>query len=459
MAQYDLLLRASRVLLPDGERPATIAVSNGRIAAVLDLGTTCSAKTVIEIESDKVLLPGLVDSHVHICEPGNTEWEGFLTATRAAAAGGITTLVDMPLDSVPTTVTHDALEAKRRAAEGQCYVDVGFWGGAIPTNLADLPKLHHAGVLGFKSFLCDTGTDDFPGITPEHMHAVIKVVAALGSIFIVHAESAAAMADIAPVRTREYAKFLASRPSGIENLAIAEVIEAARSTGAHAHILHLSSADALPMIASAIADGVRISVETCPHYLTIAAEHIADGDTAAKVGPPIRSERNRNALWKGITDGTIDMIVSDHSPCTPEMKETATGDFAAAWGGISSLQLGLPLIWTEAQRRGFLLSDVMRWMAERPAILAGLPNKGRIAVGYDADFAVFAPDASFVVEPEKLHHRHPITPYLGRTLNGVVHATFVRGKKVNLTGAPAGTLIARPGQTPPTATAERLRSA
>ena len=447
MKPLDLLIKAPRAVMPDGERPASIGVADGQIVSIADLDATASARETIVLDQDSVLMPGLVDSHVHICEPGNTEWEGFLTATRAAAAGGITTLVDMPLDSVPTTVTLDALEAKRAAADGQCHVDVGFWGGAIPSNLAHLPALHEAGVLGFKSFLCDTGTYDFPGISPEQMSAVMRVVAELDSLFIVHAESAAAMADIPQVHTRHYADYLASRPRGIENLAIAEVIEAARSTGARAHILHLSSADALPMIASAIEDGVRLSVETCPHYLTLSAEGIADGATAAKVGPPIREERNREALWAGIADRTLDMIVSDHSPCTPAMKEPETGDFGAAWGGISSLQLGLPLVWTEARRRGYGLTDVARWMAEQPARLAGLHHKGRIAVGCDADFAVLDPDSSFVVDPARLHHRHPITPYAGLTLNGVVRETYLRGKRIDVFGRPAGELIARQSNT------------
>ncbi|MFO1142974.1 MAG: allantoinase AllB [Amaricoccus sp.] len=444
MTTLDLLIRAERAIFPDGERAAAVGVLGGRTATVAAIDAPLAARRTVEIDASAVLLPGLVDSHVHICEPGNTEWEGFLTATRAAAAGGITTLVDMPLDSVPTTVTLAALEAKRRAAASQVHVDVGFWGGAIPSNLADLPALHAAGVLGFKSFLCDTGADDFPGITPEHMRAVMRVVAGLDSRFIVHAESAAAMAALPEVHTRRYADYLATRPRGIENLAIAEVIEAARATGARAHVLHLSSADALPMLASAIAEGVRISVESCPHYLTLAAEEIADGATAAKVGPPVREAGNRERLWDGLRDGTLSMVVSDHSPCTPAMKEPETGDFGAAWGGISSLQLGLPLTWTAARARGFALADVVRWMAEAPAALAGVPQKGRIAVGCDADFAVFDPEASFTVDPARLHHRHPITPYAGQTLTGVVRETFLRGRSVDVAGRPAGALLARP---------------
>jgi allantoinase len=445
MTSVDLLIRAPRAIMPDGERAVSIGVAGGRIVLVGALDMPATARETVTLDDDSVLLPGLVDSHVHICEPGNTEWEGFLTATRAAAAGGITTLVDMPLDSVPTTVTLEALAAKRTAAAGQCHVDVGFWGGAIPSNLADLPKLHAAGVLGFKSFLCDTGTDDFPGISPEHMESVMRVVAGLGSTFIVHAESAEASARMPIVSTRRYADYLASRPKGIENLSIAQVIEAARTTGARAHILHLSSADALPMIASAIADGVRLSVETCPHYLALSAEEIGDGETAAKVGPPIREAANRERLWAGIAEGTLDMVVSDHSPCTPDMKALDTGDFGVAWGGISSLQLGLPVMWSAARKRGYSLADIVRWMAERPAALAGLTHKGRLAVGGDADFAVFAPDEEFTVDPARLHHRHPVTPYAGKTLSGVVRETFLRGRRIEPFGRPRGALIARDG--------------
>ncbi|MBZ9986376.1 allantoinase AllB [Mesorhizobium sp. BH1-1-5] len=457
MTSLDLLIRAPRAILPEGERAVSVGVVGGKIVRVAALDAPANARETVTLDADTVLLPGLVDSHVHICEPGNTGWEGFLTATRAAAAGGITTLVDMPLDSVPTTVTLEAFAAKREAADGQCHVDVGFWGGAIPSNLDDLPKLHAAGVLGFKSFLCDTGTDDFPGIAPGHMRKVMDVVAGLGSLFIVHAESADAMAAMPEVHTRHYADYLASRPKGIENLAIAEVIEAARASGARAHILHLSSADALPMIASAIADGVRLSVETCPHYLALCAEEIGEGETAAKVGPPVREAVNRERLWDGVGEGTIGMIVSDHSPCRPEMKELASGDFGAAWGGISSLQLGLPVTWSEARKRGHSLADVVRWMAERPAALAGLAHKGRIAIGCDADFTLFSPDAEFVVDAASLHHRHPITPYAGRTLSGVVQETFLRGQRIDLFGRPMGELIAGKAQAGETSRTQELK--
>jgi allantoinase len=386
-----------------------------------------------------VVLPGLVDSHVHVCEPGNTEWEGFRTATRAAAAGGITTLVDMPLDSLPSTVNKRALAEKRSAARGECFVDVGFWGGLIPGNLAELNPLLDAGVLGFKCFLGDAGTPDFPSVTIPELAAGLATLAEANVPMLVHAEEAT---NRAPPASRVYGDYLHSRPRGLENLAVAEIVEAARQTGGWAHIVHLSSSDALPMIRSARCDGVRLTVETCPHYLTLSAEEIPDGATPYKCSPPIREKANQDLLWLGLTEGLIDQVVSDHSPATPAMKETDRGDFASAWGGVSSLQLGLAVTWTEARRRGISLARVADWMARRPAELAGLSNKGSIDIGYDADFSVFAPDEAFVVDPAALHHRHPITPYAGRSLTGMVRQTFLRGRQIDLKH-PEGELLSR----------------
>ncbi|HYV77775.1 MAG TPA: allantoinase AllB, partial [Streptosporangiaceae bacterium] len=399
---FDLVIHAPRAVCDGAEAARTIGIADGRIVAVEPAGSLPPASRVVELGPDAVLLPGLVDSHVHICEPGNTEWEGFATATRAAAAGGITTLVDMPLDSVPTTVSTDALHTKRAAADGRCHVDVGFWAGAVPGNLGQLAPLHEAGVLGFKCFLADSGTDDFPPVNAGQMEQALSVLRGFGTPLLVHAESAEAAAAIGEASGRRYADYLASRPRGVENLAVAQVIEAARRTGGHAHIVHLSSSDALPMIASARREGVPVTAETCPHYLALTAEEIADGATACKCSPPIREAANRELLWDGLRDGVLDLVVSDHSPSTAAMKELGSGDFGAAWGGISSLQLGLPVVWTQARHRGFTLGDVAVWMAERPARLAGLSGKGRIAPGYDADFCVFAPDESFTVDPARL---------------------------------------------------------
>jgi len=378
-----------------------------------------------------VLLPGLVDTHVHVNDPGRTEWEGFASATRAAAAGGVTTIVDMPLNSLPPTVDVAALEVKRKAAEQNCFVDVGFWGGAIPGNVSDLRPLHDAGVFGFKCFLADSGVEEFPHLEPAEFVSAVRAVAEFDGLMIVHAEDGHALEHAPSAEGRGYGGFLASRPRGVENLAIAEVIEAARWTGGRLHILHLSSADALPMIRSARRDGLRLTAEVCPHYLIFAAEEIPDGATEFKCCPPIREAANRDELWAAVADGTIDFIVSDHSPCTPELKRLDIGDFAAAWGGISSLQLGLPAIWTEARRRGHSLADVIRWMAERPAAQVGLDQKGSIAVGKDADFAVFAPDETLVVDPNVLYHKNAVTPYAGRTLTGRVRSTWLRGTDIS----------------------------
>ena len=441
---FDLVIQAPRAVCDGAEAPRSVGIADGRIVAVGPAGSLPPAPRVIELGPDAVLLPGPVDSHVHVCEPGHTEWEGFAAATRAAAAGGITTLVDMPLDSVPTTVSTGALHSKRAAADGRCQVDVGFWAGAVPGNLGELASLHEAGVLGFKCFLADSGTDDFPPVSAGQMEEALSVLRGFGSPLLIHAESAEAAAAIGEASGRRYADYLASRPRGVENLAVAQVIEAARKTRGHAHIVHLSSSDALPMIASARREGVPVTAETCPHYLALTAEEIADGATAFKCSPPIREAANRELLWDGLRDGVLDLVVSDHSPSTAAMKEVGSGDFGAAWGGISSLQLALPVVWTQARRRGFALGDVAAWMAERPARLAGMPRKGRIAPGYDADFCVFAPDESFTVDPARLYHRHPVTPYAGHRLLGVVRGTILRGEPVEA-ARPRGRLLARDG--------------
>lgn len=439
---YELVVRGERVLTPDGVGPREVGVLDGRIVAVEPLGSALDGARVVELAADEVLLPGLVDTHVHVNEPGRTAWEGFATATKAAAAGGVTTIIDMPLNSLPSTVNGPALELKRLVAGPQAYVDVGFWGGAVPGNAGDLRELHDAGVFGFKCFLLHSGVDEFPPLGPQELEADLRTLAGFGGMMIVHAEDSQAIERAPAAQGEVYDRFLHSRPRGAENLAIATVIERARWTGAKTHILHLSSSDALPMIRSAKADGIDLSVETCPHYLALAAEHIPDGATAYKCCPPIREGANRELLWEGLVDGTIDYIASDHSPSTLDLKALDTGDFGTAWGGIASVQLTLPIIWTQARARGIGLEKVVAWMATKPAERVGLPSKGRVAVGSDADLAVFAPEEEFVVDMRALHHRNPLSPYDGQALSGRVRATFLRGSEVDFE-TPTGRLIRR----------------
>ncbi|WP_406863867.1 allantoinase AllB [Streptomyces sp. HUAS MG47] len=439
----NLVLRSSRVVTPEGTRAASVAVSGGTITAVLPYDAEVPAGARLEDVGDDVVLPGLVDTHVHVNDPGRTEWEGFWTATRAAAAGGITTLLDMPLNSLPPTTTVEHLRIKQDVAGPKAHIDVGFWGGALPDNVKDLRSLHDAGVFGFKCFLSPSGVDEFPQLDQEQLAASLAEIAGFDGLMIVHAEDPHELAA-APQRSGEkYADFLASRPRVAENTAIENLINQARRLRARVHVLHLSSSDALPLIAAAKAEGVRVSVESCPHFLTLTAEEVPDGATEFKCCPPIRESVNQDALWEGLADGTIDCIVSDHSPSTADLK---TPDFASAWGGISSLQLGLPAIWTEARRRGHGLEDVVRWMSTAPARLAGLTRKGAIEAGRDADFAVIDPDATFTVDPAALQHRNRVTAYAGKTLHGVVTSTWLRGERVHHRGTltdPTGRLLER----------------
>jgi allantoinase len=428
---YDLVIRGENVLTPEGVRAQEIGILDGVIAAVEPLGTGLPGVEVVELADDETLIPGLVDTHVHVNEPGRTEWEGFASATRAAAAGGVTTIIDMPLNSIPPTVTVQALDMKRAAARDQVFVDVGFWGGAIPGNTDQLRPLHDQGVFGFKCFLLPSGVEEFPELDPDEMERDQQELASFEALMLVHAEDARTISRAPACDGDHYAAFLASRPREAENLAIAEVIERARRTSARVHILHLSSSDALPMIAAAKRDGVRLTVETCPHYLAITAEEVPDGATAYKCCPPIREESNRELLWQGLLDGTVDTIASDHSPSTLDLKDLDHGDFGVAWGGVSSLQLGLPVIWTEARKRGIPLAQVVEWMSAQPARLAQLTRKGRAAIGSDADLAIFAADETFVVDVKHLMHKNPITPYAGRTLEGVVRTTYLRGQAVD----------------------------
>jgi len=443
MTELDLVLTAPRAIVDGREVGCRVGVNAGRIVVVDSISTELVARRHPVLTDDVVLLPGLVDSHVHVNDPGRTEWEGFAHATRAAAMGGVTTIVDMPLNSIPATTDVAALSKKREAASGGCFVDVGFWGGAIPDNRHDLLPLHDAGVFGFKGFLVDSGVEEFPALAESDLDQVMGIVAAFGGLLLLHAEDPDAVTPM-PAST-SYRDFLDSRPDSSEVSAIRSVIDAARRTGCRVHVVHLSSAAALPLVAAARADGVAITVETCPHYLTLAAEHIPAGATEFKCCPPIRDENNRRMLWEGLADRTIDIVVSDHSPCAAELKCLDTGRFDEAWGGISSLQLGLPVLWTEARRRGHTLVDIARWMSGGPAARTGLSHKGGIAVGADADFCVLAPDETFVVDPAQLQHRVPVTPYAGRELSGVVRATWLAGEQIDLDEPPRGRLLERGG--------------
>lgn len=451
------VLRSQRVVTPFSVGRAAVHVRDGVITSVTDYDEIDDEHFVVDA-GESVVMPGLVDTHVHMNEPGRKEWEGIDTATRAAAAGGVTMLLDMPLNSIPATTTLAARDAKANAAHGKCRVDVGFIGGVVPGNSGDLGPLHEAGVFAFKCFLVPSGVDEFPHVDEHDLREAMPVLARLGATLMVHAEAPGpidhATATLGEPRggsERHYATYLSTRPPDAELEAIVMMLRLAREFGTHVHIVHLSAAEALPVIERARDDGVPVSAESCPHYLALDAERVPEGATQFKCAPPIRSRRNREALWEGLARGVIEMIVSDHSPCLPEMKLPDRGDFLHAWGGIASLQLGLPIVWSEARRRGFNFRDLARWMSRRPARLAGLGRrKGSIVAGHDADFVIWDPERSFTVREETLLHRHKLTPYLGTELHGVVEETWVRGKKVFDRGAfarDAAGVILRRGNT------------
>jgi allantoinase len=427
------VVRSKRVVTPEGVRPAAVIIEDGVIARVA-AWTEVPRGAALDDVGDRAVLPGIVDTHVHLNEPGRAEWEGFATATRAAAAGGTTALVDMPLNSIPATTTRAALAEKRAAAQGQCAVDVGFWGGVVPGNVNELAGMVADGIRGFKCFLVDSGVAEFGWVDEAALAPAMRALADLRVPLLVHAEVAgpidAVAAEIAAMDPRKYATYLASRPPEAEEEAIALITRLCRTTRARTHIVHHSAASALPMIAGARAEGLPLSAETCPHYLRFTAEAVPDGATPYKCAPPIRSAANREALWRALGEGTLALVASDHSPCTPALKAIEAGDFLAAWGGVAGLQLALPVTWTEARRRGFGLTTIAQWMSAAPARLAGLTRKGSIAAGKDADLVVFADDQGWTVDVARIEHRHRVTPYAGMALMGQVITTYLRGAPI-----------------------------
>ena len=443
MSEITKVIRAKRAVLPDGERAVSVAIAGETIAAIGAYDADYGCDDVTELAADEVLLPGLIDIHVHVNEPGRTDWEGFETATNAAAAGGITTLIDMPLNSSPCTTSVSALEIKREVAKPKLRMDVGFWGGAVSGNVAELAPMWEEGVYGFKCFLGDSGLPEYPYLNEEELHEAMIEIARLDGLLIIHAEDSKILNASPAASGPNFIEFMNTHPASAEDSAIEMVIRLMRETGCRCHILHLASASALPLIRAAKAEGLPLTAETCGHYLTFDAEDIPDGATQFKCCPPLRGHDNRMGLWAGLADGTIDLVASDHSPCTVDLKKMETGDFGKAWGGIASVQLGFPAVWTEGRKLGHSLSDIVRWMAEAPADVVRIEGKGRIVEGGVADFAIVAPDEEWVVKKEELQHKNPVTPFDGLTLAGVVRATWLAGAPIDFDGPRRGRELIR----------------
>ena len=426
----DLVIHGQRILTPEGIRPGCVHVRLGKIVAVTTLDVVPPTSLFVRA-GDNIVMPGLIDTHVHVDEPGRTEWEGFVTATRAAAAGGVTTLFDMPLHSIPATTTLAGLEAKRAAAQGRTMVNVGFIGGVVPGNVEDLKAMHAAGITMFKCFLAPSGVEEFPPVTEADLRIAMPVLTSLNATLLVLAELPERFSATPAGDPRRYNTYLSSRPDESESAAVAMMIRLSEEFGTRVHIVHVSSAATIPLLRDARACGVKITSETCPHFLSFSAEQIADGETQFKSEPPIRDAATRDALWHALLAGEIDQIASDHSPCPPELRAAAGGDFFAAWGGIPSLRLMLPAVWHEAKARNVTLEHIAHWMCTAPAQLAGLSHrKGKLAAGYDADIVIWDPEARVAVDDMTLFNKHPLTPYFGRTLAGEVRSTYVGGMEV-----------------------------
>jgi allantoinase len=425
---FDIAIKSRRIITPAGEKEGVVIIKNGIIIDIVNSLDT-ENENILDA-GDKVLMPGVIDPHVHINEPGRTDWEGFNTATKASLAGGITTLVDMPLNSSPVTTTAAAFDKKVTATKDQLHTNCGFWGGIIPGNESEIEPLIEKGVLGFKAFLTHSGIDEFPNVSEDDLRKAMPVIAKHNLPLLVHCELTN-NSQLETHNSRSYQNYLTSRPRKWENDAIALMIHLCEEFNCHVHIVHLSSSNSIEQIANAKQKGLSLTVETGQHYLYFNAEEIKDGQTQFKCAPPIREKENNEKLWQALKDGIIDFVATDHSPATPDLKELESGDFIKAWGGIASLQFALPVLWTAALKKYCTLNDVAKWLCENPAKLIGKTNtKGRIAKGYDADLIILDEKKSFIVTGEIIQHKHKITPYLNEELFGVVEQTYLSGEKV-----------------------------
>lgn len=445
----DFGLHSTKTLIGSGFQDVTLLIKDGIISEIIP-GKIDYSGFPVEDAGDCVVMPGIIDSHVHINEPGRTAWEGFETITKAAIAGGITTLVDMPLNASPVTTSAEAFHEKIKAAQGKLHCNCGFWGGIVPGNLDKIEELIDAGVLGIKAFLTHSGIDDFPNVSISDLKTGMETIAKYNIPLLAHSEldephPGILLFDNNPTN---YIAYLNSRPKIWEDKAVELMIGLCEKFNCPVHIVHLSSANSIEQIKIAKAKGLPLTVETCPQYLYFCAEEIPDANTLFKCAPPIRERENNEKLWKALKDGTIDFVVTDHSPATPELKKTESGNLKEAWGGIASIQFSLPVVWTAAKKRGFNLNEIATLMSSNIARFISFGHsKGHIKKGYDADIVVWDPEQKFIVKKEDIHYRHKISPYIGEKLYGVVKQTYVGGKKVfengNFISLPQGEILLR----------------